>query len=268
MYKELPDLFKKLDSIKNFRQYHSSEDDILHKRKDILLNKKDMLLGTISDVIDLLHEYETNDNSTTNTKNNFLTKLNYIYDGIDTYDDISTINQDIIDIIIKYIGDENGIYKDIDERFWKLVKTSHKLKRNVGDIVINNFDPNIYKQYHEYDFDYDFIGQIITTHELTPQNATYMNDFIDIIYGAALMDVYILGRMFKHFIPKSSDDIQNEYANNIIIITGNIHTRNYLSFLKKINSTVIYESMDVDDYDTFEEHPYKRCVAFHPIKFA
>ena len=215
----------------------------------------------------------------------------------------------IIDMIRKYLGDENGIYPDIDTKLIDVIRSSPLLTKNVNNYVIENFKPNILEQYVKSDFQFK-ISDIIKTKKLTAIDAINFDHFYSVIYGsskiyvnacihicfrvgfhcyamefceakrtknicvcmqthiflqcgAALMDMYILGRLFKKFVPKTEDDISAEYAKNIIIITGARHTQTYLEFFKKINSEVLYETK----YTTTGIDATKRCVPFIEFKF-
>lgn len=168
------------------------------------------------------------------------------------------------EMVKRFIGDENGVYNDMDDRFWYMIMRSPKIKSNVGEIVGNNFEPNItlrYKKDQKSD-DNDIVKEMIKTNKIT-YDSLYLISRILWSYDVALMDVYMLGRIFKQFKQKTPDDIFSESADNIIIIAGNNHIKSYIDFFTKIDSKIIYQS------PPFKESlsPDNRCVPFHELTF-
>ena len=175
------------------------------------------------------------------------------------------IDDYIFGIIKLYIGDENGIYADIDGRFWNLVRSSIKLNKNVGQIVFDNYEPDIYSGYWNIT-ETDFIKEIMITKEISSLNVIKFQSFLLTVYGFALMDVYLLGRIFKKFVKNSGPDITplviDNAANNIFIIAGNNHIKKYKNFFKKINSTILQQfELDTDT----SLNPSKRCIKYENI---
>ena len=169
-------------------------------------------------------------------------------------------------MVFIYIGNENGIYTDMDGQFWDLVEFSPKLQNNLSEVVKNNFEPNINLNYNSSTRKISNANNIIK--EMVKSNklryaSIYVIDHILQYYKLALMDIYMLGRIFKKFEQKSSTDIFSESANNIIIIAGQKHIESYINFFNKIGSNILYQFSPIVERIT----PENRCVPMKEIEF-
>lgn len=145
-------------------------------------------------------------------------------------------------IIVKYIGNESGIYspKIIKNNLWMFIENEERIRRNIGqnmDLLKNNFPFSEHLM--------DLTDQDKLTFIRVMSNSKIHNSYeltifasIILIFASAIMDVYIIGRIFKKFIQKKSDDIAQEYANDIIIIAGDVHIQTYINFFQNIASDV------------------------------
>jgi len=175
------------------------------------------------------------------------------------YTKTTPVPPELLKTIEKYIGDKNGIYDTIDDGFWNVVESSPKLKKNVGNVVREFFKPEIY---HKMNDDHNnSVKNIMKSGNMTCADALWFDGFLSTIYGLALMDVYLLGRMFKTFSPKLLTDVSTPMsADNIIIIAGDTHIRAYINFFKGLDdSEFLYESSASDIQDTIK-NPSIRCV--------
>lgn len=189
-----------------------------------------------------------------NNKDELYTEINNFEKNSNIKIRISNIMKDTIK---KYIGDENGIYKDIDKKFIELIYDIPYLKSRIDPIVFNNFEPEIYKLYSEKEKEYlinkNFIQEYLKTKYITIENVSIINDLIKFmlnIYSPKLMDIYALGRIFKKF--SAQDNIISKTTKNIFMIAGKTHTDTYINFFKKIGGELIYN--EVYDRNT-------RCVS-------
>jgi hypothetical protein len=180
---------------------------------------------------------------------------------------------EFITFIKKYIGNEQGIYADINHREWNLINTSNKIKKNIKD----SYDLIRYKYpldvltYNEDTKNNQKIINIIIIDILETQTYNILRDdvIMDIFraflraYGAILMDVYLLGRIFKKF----NTEIDKSYpaiTKNIIIIAGNNHIMHYKTFFENIGSHITAYELRSDKMITHGVTPFK-CVGFRPI---
>lgn len=174
--------------------------------------------------------------------------------------------------IKKYLADENGIYSDeqILKNAFKLCDIVPRLKRNIGEnreILEQNYKMlDMFKNIRDYnDIIKNLMGRIdfIISHVSIP----IILEKLFSEFGIIIMDIYLLSRTLKKFIPKTEKDIQQkdiqqeenlpevkknieqEYANDIIIIAGHLHIKNYVEFYKKIGGEELFS--DVND---------ERCV--------
>jgi len=175
-----------------------------------------------------------------------------------------------IEFIRKYIGDENGLYDDSIERFWKLVYSSVKLSRSltIDQDVLNiikqvidekvkfiiNENRDVMKVYLSELYDRKSIESGMTT----------INFFVP--YLALLMDVYSLGRIFKRFERKGRPgELYQEDARNIIIIAGIHHILIYKLVLDQLDFKLVFNSFPdkvrtTDFVQEIELNPQLRCV--------
>jgi hypothetical protein len=160
-----------------------------------------------------------------------------------------------------YIGDVNGIYTDMEDRFWKLINGSVKMRSNVSEFVRNNYKPNFTQSTKLYG------GKNIKIDKRIDNYSLWIIENIMLDYGAAIMDIYLIGRIFKQFKRKSPGDIFAESADNIIIICGDFHIDNYINFFNKINSSIIYRTNIKCDDDDPPIKPEDRCIPMHNMKF-
>ena len=185
---------------------------------------------------------------------------------VTSYHNYVEVPQYAIDTIIKYIGDENDIYPNVDKCFFDLVKSSKKLMKNVNDFVLKHFEPNIYQKYKDVFKHRNVIKDIVLTKKISYNHASDLDLFYATIYGFALVDIYLLGRLFKKFIPRDTG-IHSTSTNNIIIIAGQLHINEYVDFLTKIGSKIIHEPTKIPNISMIAKNPSKRCVPFHDITF-
>lgn len=196
-------------------------------------------IKVIDETIDFIQKYVKNGELFTD----LLTELKY---KIMMCDDSSDVDEKWIDIIEKYIGNKNGIYLDIDRRFWKLISRSDKIKNNMDPIIYKNYEPNLLSAYLKFD-SIDCIKEIMTRKKITLITALLLYGLI-IMYGSALMDVYLIGSVLKGS------------GKDVFIIAGDRHIKTYLNFFKSINSEIIYESVNVPSVKLTMKYPSKRCV--------
>lgn len=148
--------------------------------------------------------------------------------------------------LINNIVDGENIDKNLLDNIWKIANNDARISRNIGvnkDLLMKNFDidlymPEIYKYNNK-------INNIIRTkkiHNINDLDALYK---ILLIVGASIMDIYLLGRMFKKFKVKKSEDIQQEFAKDVIIIAGDMHVKNYIKFFEKINGRKIFHEDNI-----------------------
>jgi hypothetical protein len=179
------------------------------------------------------------------------------------------IMPEFILFIEKYIGNKNGLYNDINDRFWRLITTSNKLMKNLRDtsydIIKQNYNLNLFEGGMAFMgakdlFDDDIKNMIITKRydeKPIPLKSFMFN------YGKSIMDVYMLGRILKKF-EKSNDNGYSPYAENIIIVAGNAHIEKYKIFFLNIGSVILHEE-SIGDLDYTLNNPSKRCIKFEPI---
>ena len=250
--------------------YHSEYDDI-----EDLADKNTRLIDTINEILSIIHKDTNTDDFDRNIKESLChIKIDIQSHQIkilgqqvksNTNNDMDTFTKNMVN---KYIGDENGIYSDMDNRFWGLVDKSEKLKSYLtSDVVKNNFIPNINLQYDIFTkrgdstADDDIIKELIKTNKMT-DDSIYIIWAILVGYGVSLMDLYMLGRIFKTFKQKTVYDISAESAENIIIVAGNYHINNYIDFFNKIDSKMLYRN---DLPDTISAG--NRCMPLVELEF-
>ena len=177
------------------------------------------------------------------------------------------LEPEYINFIKEFMGDENGLYDDIDQRFWKLIERSDKLNRNFSSLTPK--DREYVKLYYstlirefkeEYKKDIDpIINNISTKEEINFSDINKLSDLLH-EFAVMIMDIYILGRLFK------------EYVQNSIIIAGRNHTDKYEDILKNIGYKVIF-SKDIYKMEWHEResgHPdlySKRCIDVSDAQF-
>jgi hypothetical protein len=166
----------------------------------------------------------------------------------------------IVNIIRKYIGDENGFYANANTNFWVLVNTSPKLQRNLNKVVSDNFNPNLDQSMYK-EFDNNF-KEMLKSKKIDSEMTAYLYTLLSNI-GTSLMDVYMLGRIFKQFKQKLPNDISAETADNIIIVAGHMHIKNYSNFFTKIGGNVVYEYLPKNPI----MEARNRCVPMYEINF-
>lgn len=174
---------------------------------------------------------------------------------------ITHIPPHFLNTIRDYIGDEYiGIYDNIDDKFWNLVESSLKIKKNLSKIVRDNFEPKIYTKTNKYMN--EAIKNIMKSGNMSCNDALSFSSFLGTVYGSALMDVYLLGRIFKTFSPKLIIDIPTpSSADNIIIIAGNAHIDTYIDFFTKIDGSIfLYKSPPLSSVSDILKNPSIRCV--------
>lgn len=233
--------------------------DKLNEIAEEYYSSDDYSLNTIRD-LSLLITNNANNNYD-QLKKQMNTIMNDIIEENDAYVEMDEFT---ILMIERYIGDENGIYTDMDNRFWYLCSLSTKLNNNMNEVVGNNFEPNINVHYINYRLsdDDEIFKDMFKSNKITLRSLSIISRIIW-GYDLALMDVYMLGRIFKQFKHKSQDDIFSESADNIIIIAGNKHIKSYIDFFTKIGSEVIYQSQPLVE-------PIKnrdRCVPMVKLEF-
>ena len=265
-----------IESINRLQTDEDSYDDLIDKAQatttgvfnDIandpyITNEYNELLATYYEgdpivLINNVWNFIKNNTSFNNTS--LLNELDFLSHLLSMYLNDVVIPPSIMDIIRKYFGDENGIYSDIDKKFWNGIKSSPKLSKNLNTIVEENFDTNIYLKYKT--FPNDFMKEIMSSGIISPLNGAYLHSFIAFMYFNTVMDVYLLGRMFKNFTRIDSKDISAETAENIYVIAGDYHIVRYINFLKKLNSSVILYN---EQHNNNTVSSSDRCVMIQPL---
>lgn len=153
--------------------------------------------------------------------------LEYINSGIKVFlDSDKKINKQL----------DNNIYKKEIKEFinLKLKLTKERLGK-----VIEYYHGNMFHKIVNY-FYYYFINNDIFDEELR-------NSFMDILLlmYTYIMDIYLLGRLFRTF--KNKKDDKPTSMNNCIIYVGNAHSRTYNEFMESIGAKKILDIRSDDN---------------------
>jgi len=189
------------------------------------------------------------------------------------------LNREHVIFISKFIGNKDGTYDNIDKKFWELIGFSDKLKKNFMDMpdkkvkeVIMNYYSDKIKKLINPKLNVEIKLMMLTNgkEEMNFEKDNYDALFYFFIeYGVYIMDIYILGRLFKKF---NDPDKNKQFTKNSVIIAGNSHIKNYEEVLKKIGFNVVFnyevsrtniDSM-IDHYFELEKEGstelQKRCI--------
>jgi hypothetical protein len=186
--------------------------------------------------------------------NHYYWELNNLYDMQIKIDPL------YIEFIKDYISNEHYIYNDIYERMWTFIESSDKLKRNFSALR-----EQLSEQYEQYIIDYysKYTENLLTTdlNELVSnivkdniihigeESEKGIKDFIQFLWGyeVMIMDIYVLGRLFK------------PYVENSIIIAGNAHIENYLDILQHIGCEIIFNKQSyLEDPDYLKKEVLRK----------
>ena len=144
-----------------------------------------------------------------------------------------------------YIDDINSYLKFIRNKDSFLYKRIRKQISNIKDrssrkIIEQSFEKCLERR--ELDFGYFEPSWSITPKfiEKMKTKELILSRFMSVIdYGMCLMDHYIMARCFRDFKKRSGKYSRPSYNN--IIYTGDAHTKDYVSILKKLGFIIDYE---------------------------
>lgn len=169
------------------------------------------------------------------------------------------LGDSFLEFIRKYIANERiGIYSNdiILKNAFELCNSIPRIKRNIGnnkELIEKNYKTN-----YNFDINYqsnNMIKMIIKDRKINNVKVNNVSIitilfYILAMFGAIIMDIYLLSRTLKKF-DINKKGLKQEYANDIIIIAGNDHIKNYINFYKKIGG---------DESILFIDENKKRCV--------
>jgi len=182
--------------------------------------------------------------------------LDLFYGGSKKTKEMLNIDDDFIDFFRRYISNGHDLYDDYQERFWKLVTENYKITKNLQD------NTEFIKKYYSLDMlkntwssNMNNINYKSIDH--TPCSLNCHRDLRNFIikYGACVMDVYLLARLFKKFNARS----QETYVENAIIIAGGHHIKQYYNFFINIGSEIVYHQ-PMTSLENIVGNPSTRCV--------
>ena len=140
---------------------------------------------------------------------------------------------------------------------------SDKMKKNmafddnVNENIIEYFEEklnNMNKKKSELD---PYFKRMIKTDEITQDDHGMIGLFF-LEYTSIIMDLYLLGRMFKQFSKKDyPEEIYQEFTKNNIVLAGAEHIETYKSVLTKLGFSTLYEKKATGYPYT---NPDARCV--------
>lgn len=191
------------------------------------------------DIRNYMHHQELSNDET----NDFIILTSLFYDVFKEKEGINRLKPNQIDFIKRYIFDEtsNILYDDkilLDNR-WKIAESCPKIQRN-----IKNIHDKLKEHYQDELLTFinkdkcsvvsDIFSKLIRNNHINDKdhNIKIIWNFLT-KYSIFFMDIYLLGRMYKSFQPKSAD--------NVIVLTGVNHTKNLINYFKKTNCKIIYQ---------------------------
>lgn len=147
----------------------------------------------------------------------------HIIDLVNFYD-----NNDVTNIIVKSLGNQwksGNKGKFVDFLWYNLL--IGKIKKNFN-MIPNTYSINVQDKLEQ--FFKTNIEELFTYYFDVNTNID-PNKMFAVTVCSTVMDIYLLSRVFKKFERKNKEKIHQDFANKIIIVSGNNHTILYKKFL-------------------------------------